>query len=221
MLGGVHIGGVPSKVSNCRLIIRRERYVVVQINGGMGLVTVVSCYLAPSMAWKEVHDCLDSMREDIRALGGSVVVVGDFNAKSPLWGSPSYCSRGRVVEEWAAEIELCLLNEGNAPTCIRPQGASIIDISWCTKDIRTRIRDSGSQDGDGNLSDHVWIEMIWGGAGEGSNPVRKGREDTPQWKRDKWDFDLFRSTMDWELMNLDVIGGESIERTAANLEKVL
>lgn len=76
------------RFNGCRLIKRRKEYVVVQLNGVKGEIKVISCYLAPSMTWREVHDCLDSMRDDIRTLGGGVIIGGDFNAKPPCGGVP-------------------------------------------------------------------------------------------------------------------------------------
>lgn len=211
---------VHTKISNCKLVKRRERYVIVQVNG-WGQVNVISCYLAPSMTWEDVNDCLDLMREDIRELGGDTIVGGDFNAKSPMWGSPSYSSSGRIVEDWAAELELCLLNEGNAPTCIRPQGVLIIDISWCTKDMRTRVSEWGIRMGVETLSDHVWIEMTLGGTGGNGSPRGSNSRDTPRWKRNKWNFYLFRSVMEWELTNIVTDGGTSVEKLTGELEDVL
>lgn len=83
-LAAVH--WVTTRFNGCKLIKRRMKrnYVIVQLNGIVGSVKVVSCYLAPSMTWLEVQECLDDMRKDIKALEGETIVGGDFDAKSPL-----------------------------------------------------------------------------------------------------------------------------------------
>jgi len=68
----------------CKLISRGRKYVIVQLSGIAGSVKVVSCYLAPSMTRREVQECLDAMRENIKSLGENVIVGGDFNAKPPI-----------------------------------------------------------------------------------------------------------------------------------------
>ncbi|EFN65109.1 hypothetical protein EAG_13721, partial [Camponotus floridanus] len=60
----------------------------------------------------------------------------DFNAKSPLWGANSLDGRGVLLSGWAAERDLRIVNVGNIPTCVRPQGGtSIVDLTWSSPDI--------------------------------------------------------------------------------------
>lgn len=61
-----------------------------------------------------------------------IILGGDFNAKSPLWGANSLDGRGVLLSEWAAERDLRIVNEGNpyvlpriTPICVRPQAQYI------------------------------------------------------------------------------------------------
>lgn len=36
--------------------------------------------------------------------------------------------RGHILEEWIAERELVIINEGKTSTCVRAQGSSIVNI---------------------------------------------------------------------------------------------
>jgi len=55
-------------------------------------------------------------------LSGPLLAAGDFNAKSPLWGSPRQDGKGRALQEWAAGLGLCILNTGTTSTCVWTQG---------------------------------------------------------------------------------------------------
>ncbi|XP_020297440.1 uncharacterized protein LOC109861979 [Pseudomyrmex gracilis] len=56
-----------------------------------------------------------------------------------LWGARLTNIRGTVVEDWATSLDLTLLNSGSLPTCIRPQGSSIVDLTWCSADVASRV----------------------------------------------------------------------------------
>ncbi|KAK9731771.1 Endonuclease-reverse transcriptase [Popillia japonica] len=65
------------------------------------------------------------MTDDIKATGLDAVIAGDFNSKSPMWGSPVTDirgERGEYLMEWAAELGLNAINVGDTPTFER--GAS-------------------------------------------------------------------------------------------------
>lgn len=61
-----------------------------------------------------------------------IIVAGDFNAKSTAWGSLRSDVRGGLVEEWAEELGLILLNVGGGSTLVRSRGESVVDLTWAT-----------------------------------------------------------------------------------------
>lgn len=116
---------------------------------------------------------------------------------------------------------MCLLNEGCTPTCIRPQGLSIVDLSWCTPDIKERISGWRVRLDLETLSDHAWIEMK---LDKRDNQEYPPMQRIPRWKRNSWDFDLFRSTLEWELTGIEKRnnGGEILlDEIVGNLSKAL
>lgn len=40
---------------------------------------------------------------------------------------------------WCAGHDLILMNKGNLATCVRHQGSSIIDLTWCNAEVAPRI----------------------------------------------------------------------------------
>lgn len=96
---------------------------------------------------------------------GGTLICGDFNSKSTLWGSASTDQRRDCVEESAAEQRLFLVNVGNTSTCVRPQGSSIIDLSWTTADMAGLVHDWRVMTDVDSLSDHEYISITQRGPG--------------------------------------------------------
>lgn len=157
----------PRPGDSCRLVHKANNFVAVKFNE----YYIISCYLPPSLNRADVQDTLDELRDLISNLGQKVVIGGDFNGKSLLWGNSHTCSRGYLLEEWSAELDLCLLNEGTTPTCVRPQGCSVVDITWCTPDLRREIFGWRVCDDMETLSDHQYIVMMVGQRDERHSPA--------------------------------------------------
>lgn len=68
------------------------------------------------------------------------MVLGDFNAKSTAWGSQRTDIRGQVLEQWAVETGLLLLNRGSVLTCVRQRDGSIVDLSFASSAIANRVQ---------------------------------------------------------------------------------
>ena len=41
------------------------------------------------------------------------MIVGDFNAHNPLWGSDKVAEKGKVVEDLLSNLNFCILNDGS------------------------------------------------------------------------------------------------------------
>ena len=80
-------------------------------------------------------DFLVALRTDMKKQTKEIIVGGDFNSKSYLWGSEVEDARGEVLSEWLAEENLIILNQGGKPTFIRENSKSHIDITFCSKNI--------------------------------------------------------------------------------------
>ncbi|EFN83302.1 hypothetical protein EAI_02247, partial [Harpegnathos saltator] len=90
-----------------------------------------------------------------------VVIAEDFNAHSEGWGcSPRQRDpRGDAVIEWAAGLDLLLLNRGSASTCVRLRGESVIDLTWATPSAARLFREWKVEVEGETLSDHRYI--VW------------------------------------------------------------
>ncbi|KMQ88117.1 reverse transcriptase, partial [Lasius niger] len=67
-----------------------------------------------------------------RRLPEPIIIAGDFNAHSRHWGPRRTNHKGRVLEDRAAVLGLCILNIGTSSTLVRPQGESIDNLTWAS-----------------------------------------------------------------------------------------
>ena len=90
-------------------------------------LTVCNVYLPPLL---DIH--FSDLEYLIQQLPAPFVLVGDFNAHSPLWGDVRQDSRGQMIEELLNDCNLCLLNTGE-PTYRHHShhSFSVPDISIC------------------------------------------------------------------------------------------
>jgi ribonuclease HI len=91
-------------------------------------ITVCSIYIPP-------HSTIDDRELDnlLAQLTSPVLIMGDFNAHSPVWGCDRLDAKGRVVENFVNNNNLCLLNNNNSCTYIHPATGSqtAIDLAIC------------------------------------------------------------------------------------------
>lgn len=85
--------------------------------------------------------------------------MGDFNAKSTLWGSPVTDARGEALSDWAARLGLVVINTGSALTCVRQRGGSIVDITFASPPAARLITGWRVEEKTETLSDHRFIRM--------------------------------------------------------------
>ena len=58
------------------------------------------------------------------------MIMGDFNAHNPLWGSDNVTDKGKIVENALSNLNLCILNDGSN-TYLHPGNGSysFIDLT--------------------------------------------------------------------------------------------
>ena len=81
-------------------------------------ITVCSVYIPPHSSVNE-EDLNDLMRQ----LPSPVLIMGDFNAHSPVWGGDKLDARGRMIEQFVSNNNLCILNNKSC-TYIHPASGS-------------------------------------------------------------------------------------------------
>lgn len=101
-------------------------YIRLSVNG----TDILNCYISPNIPRIEYCQKIDEIMEDARSsINSNLIILGDFNAKSPLWSPNTTDERGTYLENWMATLDLTALNNGQTPTFIRNTSESYIDIT--------------------------------------------------------------------------------------------
>ncbi|XP_032671666.1 uncharacterized protein LOC116844353 [Odontomachus brunneus] len=133
---------------------KRGGYVAVE----WGALDVVGVYAPPSWNLARFEHLLGRLGNLIsRRPQRPVLVAGDLNVKSALWGSSVRCRRGGVLKEWVASDGLCTMNRGRRSTFVGPRGRSVIDVTFASPQAARLIQDWRMVTSGENLSDHRYI----------------------------------------------------------------
>jgi len=159
---------------------------------------------------------LDDLSAVIRSTEGDCIITGDFNAKSVLWGSPGSSLRGVVLERWAAELDLRIINVGNTSTCVRHNGSSIIDLTWSSANICSLISDWRVLSDVLSLSDHCYITFSFG-EHIGGHTGRRARYS--RWNTKTLDKELFREVAHW--LCESGLSAESMEAFSSDIAGIM
>lgn len=84
-------------------------------------------------------------------------MLGDFNAKSEMWGSSKTNYRGKLVIEWAAEWDMHLVNNSGVSTCVLWQRESVVDLIWATPEVLRKTERCEVLEDIESLGDHRYI----------------------------------------------------------------
>ncbi|XP_043512253.1 uncharacterized protein LOC122529846 [Frieseomelitta varia] len=148
--------GTTTNTPPLRVIERSRGFVSVS----WGRIIVVGIYTPPSSPMPVHEKFLETLGRHLAHFPSHpTLVLGDFNAKSTLWSSPRTDARGNAVTQWAAGLDLRLLNTGHTSTCIRWQGESIVDLSWASPEAIKHITGWKVMDNTETLSDHLYIKI--------------------------------------------------------------
>jgi len=127
---------------------------------------------------------IDINKQDISNLLSQLeppfLLLGDMNAWSPLWGSPTTNNRGKIFEELLLECPISLLNDDSYTHYhIQTNTYSTIDLSFCSSDCLLDFEYSVDQ----NLhdSDHYPILL-----GLNNSPVLGDKPDKFDMKKANW-----------------------------------
>lgn len=80
-------------------------------------LTIVSLYIPPDQKFDS-----SELENIITNISTPIILTGDFNSWSPSWGSPTLNSRGKLVENFIANKNLTILNDGR-PTHLSTHGS--------------------------------------------------------------------------------------------------
>ncbi|VVC35249.1 Endonuclease/exonuclease/phosphatase,Reverse transcriptase domain,Zinc finger, CCHC-type, partial [Cinara cedri] len=151
---------------NCAIVLPARSSVAVASRGaGSGFawirtanLVVYSCYISPNQTTDQFGESLDRLEDSVRRLdpGTDVLVAGDFNAKSHEWGSAVEDGRGSALADLVASLGLVSANVGSKPTFQRRGAQSVIDVTFASASLASRIRGWEVLD-DFTDSDHKYV----------------------------------------------------------------
>lgn len=72
---------------------------------------------------------LDTLEDSVKATTQDVIVVGDFNGKSPEWEEKQMNRRAGLIAELMVRLNLSILNDGGQNTFRRGMSGSVIDLT--------------------------------------------------------------------------------------------
>ncbi|XP_076386337.1 uncharacterized protein LOC143264206 [Megachile rotundata] len=125
-----------------------------------GDTAVVGVYAPPRWPLEQFEEFLDRVGSIVSACPSrGVLILGDFNAHAVEWGSSTTDPRGEAVLVWAAAHGLLLQNRGSVSTCVRPQGESVVDLTWASPVAARLVASWRVEEGVETLSDHRYVRV--------------------------------------------------------------
>ncbi|XP_074031407.1 uncharacterized protein [Leptinotarsa decemlineata] len=113
-------GLVMDKEGDVAMICRNKSCGIIAHKSYNGYIKVIfenwvayNVYISPNISVQVFKQSIDEIMEGIRREGKDVIIVGDLNAKSPLWGS------NHTDEKWIASLDMEVKNDGCVPTFVR------------------------------------------------------------------------------------------------------
>ena len=94
-------------------------------------MAICSVYLPPNRSVDVVE-----LRQMIKQLPKPFMLLGDFNGHHTMWGCRDINPRGRIIEDFLSEENLCIFND-DTTTYLHPASgsATAIDLSLCDPDL--------------------------------------------------------------------------------------
>lgn len=154
---------IKDKRTDVAIMILNKKIRVAEVDCGEGYIRIdiqkcqlYCCYISPNIRIEDYKATVDIIMQDAGVRASEKIILGDINAKSPLWGSPQEDKRGEYWCEWLATLNMGVLNDGKKPTFIRGQSKSYIDVTCSTNKIQKEIRKWEVLD-DETLTEHQYI----------------------------------------------------------------
>src|SRR4029077_15013325 len=91
-------------------------------------IAVLSVYVPPKKSFT-----LSDLNKIL--ITDNILIIGDLNAKSKLWGSPNNDSKGKIIERFVEENNLVVLNKGQGTRINHTASLSHLDIALCSKNL--------------------------------------------------------------------------------------
>ena len=121
---------------------------------------VCSSYYSPNVSLQTFQADLDDLEERIRQWPGSIIVAGDFNAKSRSWSGGPEDRRGQLLDEMMVSHDLIVINQPGMVKSERRASSSVLDLTFLGPTLRRYLCEWTILE-KLSLSDHryVWFEL--------------------------------------------------------------
>lgn len=158
-------------------------------------VTICSLYSSRSHALTEQE--LDQLTNQ---LPPPIIILGDFNSYSTIWGCETTDARGRIIENFVSRNNLNLLNTGS-PTRISYGSESAIDLSICSPQLEPSLEwNALSTPMD---SDHCPIIIT------STDQINNNNDSTTKYDYRKGDWGTYENLQTWKNLPESVEGNPS------------
>lgn len=188
--------GVFGRAVTIAMAVRDAEFVDARLEGD---TYVYSCYVSPRPPLGHFQRFLQRLENNIRGLdpGASVVIGGDFNARSAAWGDWETCARGNELVAFADSLGLVILNRGSEPTFVARGAGAIVDVTFVSENMALYVGGWKVETSKDNGSDHQTINFHVSARAQTRVPCLQGcRWDTTK----AIDMDLLKARLcftDW------------------------
>ncbi|KYB29499.1 hypothetical protein TcasGA2_TC032967 [Tribolium castaneum] len=185
-------------------------------NGFVGVeyrgYALYGCYISPNSTLDEFKQLLRELEGHLNSSGEECIIVGDFNAKSPAWGSKKEDERGRILMDWIAQRDYTIQNTGDEPTFVRGESVSNIDLTITSNGLADKIKNWKVLPEE-NLSDHrdIYFEIC---------KTKEENEARTKRVRKSWKIDGERLNIYRELVRKEISGRGRHWSTGTLMQKI-
>jgi len=152
--------------------------VVLKLETSSGHINVVNVYIPPDKTFNTDQNQL----KEIFSFS-NCIIMGDFNAKNPLWGSSNTDKLGDTIENLIDENQLCVLNTGLPTYQCYQGGMTHLDITVVSNNLACKC--NWSTLNNSMSSDHIPIVTVL------NDVLPDNTSLYPKWKLNKSDWDSF------------------------------
>lgn len=155
--------------------------------------TICSIYIPPNSPLKQ-----NDLENLVEQLPHPFMLVGDFNGHSKLWGCTNINNKGKIIEDFITENDLCLLND-NKSTYLHPATGHFFALDLCICHPNIFLDFEWSVHDDLHGSDHFPTVIT---------EINKSKDEFyPQWNLQKANWEKFQILCREHLI-LEKIGNE-------------
>jgi len=154
--------------------------IVLKLETSLGNINVVNVYIPPNKT-----ACHDKTKLNEIFSFSNCIIMGDFNAKNPLWGSSNTDKLGNEIENFIDEKQLCVLNTGLPTYQCYQGGMTHLDLTIVSNNLACKC--NWSTLNNSMSSDHIPIVTVL------NDVLSDNTSFYPKWKLNKSDWGSFSS----------------------------